>query len=45
VSAAVALVMAAALAAYPALATPRLEILEIALGAIGVLALAVTLLR
>jgi hypothetical protein len=45
VSAALALVLAAALAVYPVLATPRLAVLEIALGSIGVLALAVTLLR
>lgn len=40
-----ALMLAAALAAYPALAAPRLEVLEIVLGSIGVMALAVTLLR
>jgi hypothetical protein len=33
------------LAAYPALAAPRLQVLEIALGSVGVLALAVSLLR
>lgn len=44
-SAAIALVLAAGLAAYPVLATPRLQILEIVLGSIGVLALAVTLVR
>jgi hypothetical protein len=45
VSATLALVLAAALAVYPALATPRLQILEVALGAVGVLALAVALTR
>jgi hypothetical protein len=45
VSAAIALVLAGGLAAYPVLATPRLQVLEIVLGAIGVLALAVTLVR
>ncbi|HZL54640.1 MAG TPA: hypothetical protein VFC22_03335 [Solirubrobacteraceae bacterium] len=44
-SAAAALALAAALAVYPVLAAPRLQVLEIALGSIGVLALAVTLLR
>jgi hypothetical protein len=45
VSAALALVLAAVLAAYPVLATPRLQILEIVLGAVGVVSLAVTLTR
>lgn len=44
-SAAAALLLAAALAAYPVLATPRLAALEIVLGSAAVLALAVTLQR
>jgi len=45
VSAAAALALAAGLAAYPVLATPRLVVLEIVLGSAGVVALAVSLLR